>query len=256
MLRIERKGKVMTRRINGQPGRGWGRFTLVELLVVVAVVMILAALLLPLLKKAQGMANASSCSNRQRQLGFMFLTFESDRRHLPFASWSTPRFSYANMLVGSDQDKLMGSTYCPTTWNAVNYAGNDLSIFWCTEVPRAASMINQKAGQALTGQYFRIDGPEADQKALLPKVKMTTYRRHSGNAFLACSTGLSHADHFRAYADESDSTACIAARHPGVRTNFVYLDGHGRTAVPALDSSDRLDASRKTMERIGYVNWR
>jgi len=66
MAKIYRVGKM-----------GW-RFTLVELLVVITIISILAALLLPMLKKAVEHAQALNCQNNLRQMGFVFDVYFND----------------------------------------------------------------------------------------------------------------------------------------------------------------------------------
>jgi len=62
-------------------------FTLVELLVVVAIIAILAALLLPTLAGAKASARSAACKSNLRQLGFALLGFTQDNEHYPADSY-------------------------------------------------------------------------------------------------------------------------------------------------------------------------
>ena len=55
-------------------------FTLVELLVVIAVISILAALLLPVLRRAKEAGRSASCLNNTRQLGLAAATYSLDNK--------------------------------------------------------------------------------------------------------------------------------------------------------------------------------
>jgi prepilin-type N-terminal cleavage/methylation domain-containing protein len=65
-------------------------FTLVELLVAIAVVAMLVALLLPAVQAARGAARRIACSNNVRQLGIALNNFESAQAHFP-SSWKPAR---------------------------------------------------------------------------------------------------------------------------------------------------------------------
>lgn len=65
--------------------RGRRAFTLVELLVVIAVIGILVALLLPAVQAAREASRRASCLNKVRQIAIAVHNFESAKKHFPTA---------------------------------------------------------------------------------------------------------------------------------------------------------------------------
>jgi prepilin-type N-terminal cleavage/methylation domain-containing protein/prepilin-type processing-associated H-X9-DG protein len=67
-------------RPTGLPALRRAAFTIVELLVAIAVIAILAALLLPAINKGKGKARQASCTNNLKQLGLAFQMYRDDSR--------------------------------------------------------------------------------------------------------------------------------------------------------------------------------
>ena len=78
--------------------RKWN-FTLIELLIVIAIIAILAGMLLPALNNARNMARTTDCANRQKQFGTTFMLYadtfkewsigNSMPAHVPSPSWTS-----------------------------------------------------------------------------------------------------------------------------------------------------------------------
>jgi prepilin-type N-terminal cleavage/methylation domain-containing protein/prepilin-type processing-associated H-X9-DG protein len=81
-------------------------FTLVELLVVIAVITIMAALLLPALSKTKEHSRATACRSNMKQLALAFLLYSEDNTDvLPWPGGAPGR---ANMNPGYDADWCFG----------------------------------------------------------------------------------------------------------------------------------------------------
>jgi prepilin-type N-terminal cleavage/methylation domain-containing protein/prepilin-type processing-associated H-X9-DG protein len=88
---------------NGRRGRGSSAaFTLVEMLVVIAIIGLLVALLLPVLSKAKDTATIVTCESVERQNMIALTTYTDDNKN---------RIPPTNMLAGASNDSI--STWYP-----------------------------------------------------------------------------------------------------------------------------------------------
>jgi len=65
----------------------WRAFTLVELLVVITIVAVLAAMLLPALEKARASARTAQCINNMKQLTLCWVTYADDNEDQLVPNW-------------------------------------------------------------------------------------------------------------------------------------------------------------------------
>jgi prepilin-type N-terminal cleavage/methylation domain-containing protein len=78
-------------------------FTLVEMLVVIAIIGILVAMLLPAVQAAREAARRSVCQNNLKQLSMAILEIESSKRFLPSGGWGYAWVGDADLGVGFNQ---------------------------------------------------------------------------------------------------------------------------------------------------------
>ena len=115
-----------------------GAFTLLELFVVVAIVVLLAGLLLPALFRAKAQAQSTACKNHLRQIGLGMHMYISDSRLYP-AEWGRGAGGYlawADEVAGNAQHSWTNNSWqCPAyvakqgLVRVVEYRRGDVEIY-------------------------------------------------------------------------------------------------------------------------------
>ena len=169
-------------------------FTLVELLVVVAIISILAALLLPALKSARHQALSIGCKNNLKSFGAAHAMYQLDWNGflLPYykSSWWEEAISpYLGMQEYQSPYVKPGS------------------VFTCPVNPDYPSLGYNKSMNQTSGYTTVVNN-------------ISAFTNPSGKVFMIdANTGVVHVSNFAV-------ANTIKLRHPGNSANIVFLDGH------------------------------
>ena len=197
------------------------KFTLIELLVVIAIIAILAAMLLPALSSAKGMAKQISCLGNMKQIGMGFSFYVNDFGYLPAYRMQVPGSSPAvyyffwNETVYTTPQGLAQLGYFGTQNARLGYSGWAPSIarspFACPEETRTDTYTLGVNNQITNSKVLK--GPKFQYPDRLAYISDATSARF-GYLDMVPEKGAD----------------CVSLRHQNKNSfNVVYADFHGDT---------------------------
>ena len=213
-------------------------FTLLELLIVIGIIAILAALLLPVLNSSRGKARSIHCVSNLKQLslGVQFYCDANDGLLLVYGGSSDNWYQNKSLAAGMHANTTSSSTsniwppqsLCPAAPYALKYK----RIEYCYGI-NGAGLVNTG-----TGTY--------DAGYIDPSIKGTlracfNWKRLKGPSgtmlFLDALSFWTKSDAtLEEYleAGETSASMLIAFRHPSFRANCMYFDGHIGSVSPSM----------------------
>lgn len=161
----------MSRRIHG--------FTLVELLVVLAIISILAALLFPAVQQVRASARKAECNNNMRQIGLATLGFVSSHRVFPASGWTMPGpgnpagkyIGWRPLILPQMEQENLRRIYDTSLdwWEGTNAAAAAIpvSVFLCPSVPTRAPVLSAVAHPPRPALTFANPIASTDYEAIM-----------------------------------------------------------------------------------------
>lgn len=196
-----------------------GAFTVTELLVSVAIIGVLMAALLPLMKKAMESARKTKCASNLQQIGTAMNLFASDNNE-------TYPVAYSDSGSNASADT-------PTwIWQLKPYLGMAENSMGMAPLPRAAGVFlcpalkpvtTRDVSYALNTYMTYSSGRQWRYKRLIiPQATTILVAEISSNGDIA-----------------SPFSGNIVRRHPGPSANYLFADGHVENIPELIPYTDK-----------------
>lgn len=229
-------------------------FTLVELLMVIAIIGLLVGLLLPAIQAAREAARKMSCSNNVKQLGLATLNYESAFKRFPpgvAVDYNMPSIAnkagwgvHGRILPFLEGTSLANQIDVHSAWDFQIAIDNvSLSAFRCPSDPRSSEVRDPGAGR--------------------PRLFPTNFGFNNGPWFvfdpvnLLSGNGVFYPNSFLRIAAITDgTTSTLMISEVKAWTAFLRNGGPASTAIPNTVAEAILTASAGTTFRdAGHTEW-
>ena len=209
-------------------------FTVIELLVVIGVIAVLAALIIPAVMMSRSAARGAACKNNLRQLGLALHNFEGVNRAFPAARTEDRGASpHAELLPLLDAGPLFARLGPDRTAYGDAAAARDTAVptYLCPADPAPGGGTNYRACTGADPYWHRadwgLDGLNRDDPPA-PDTTGGTFVMEAGTPAAAVRDGLSHT------AACSEKRRAVAGAGWDPRTGYWYTSAaFGRPDYPA-----------------------
>ena len=194
-------------------------FTLVEMLIVIAIIAILMAMLLPALNKSRGVANTIRCASNLKQAGVAFMQYASDSND------TLPPLCY-----GTGWDIF---------WPTAILDGRGVTRYMPRSISRCPVMPDNSiyfsyGNMPSSGVHYGVSGPlfsNADFANRFKSVAIARIKNNSNKFMMADTyktdnaTTIDYQNGFAAWSMSAGAFGMPAPRHNN-NLNMFYADGH------------------------------